>query len=480
MTTNVIGEGGYGCVFMPRLSCSNESKLTKSKYPTDSYVSKMMITSDAEDELKIIDKLKKHIEKIKNNKHLKKYLNLDKIMDCSPRQLTKTQLNIFKDKCSMLQKTFGINESDLNTYIKNKKIKLINSPYGGVTIQTIFETNLVNMMKKINLKLIELLNKGIFVLNKNNIYHMDIKSNNILIKDETNVQLIDWGMSFVEENKKKGKSISIPSVLNNKPLSFNMPYGAILFSDITDSIVKNFFKKYNITDGNKISEIIFTKLAFELLIEHINKYGEGHFGYILYNSYFLNSDDNILTYVPLRDTNKLFKLYTNSSIEQYISLSGVHYIVNHLSLVLQSFINKKSLKFDKELYFNNVFKHNVDIFGLSTCYFDVIYQILNNNLYSKNRLLVECIQSFVYKYIFSHKFAINKIPIEEITLDIKNMNMYIDGKVPTTPKSIHKDKMVKQKRKKTRKQKPSHSNKKKYSKKVKPKSNLFDRFFSIK
>jgi serine/threonine protein kinase len=91
--------------------------------------------------------------------------------------------------------------------------------------------NRFESFKKINTSLIDLLNNGIVPLNKEGLYHFDIKDTNILLKEDgntrtTRTRLIDWGTAFIYNKS----STAVPSmVLYRSMFSFNVPFSSIFF-----------------------------------------------------------------------------------------------------------------------------------------------------------------------------------------------------------------------------------------------------------
>ena len=85
----VVDSGGYGCLFIPPLTC--KGKNTKKK----NVISKLMPKRVAEREHKTNMKIHKILSKIPNWKH---YF-IFSIKSCFPKKLTKKDLKLFNKKC---------------------------------------------------------------------------------------------------------------------------------------------------------------------------------------------------------------------------------------------------------------------------------------------------------------------------------------------------------------------------------------------
>ena len=85
------------------------------------------------------------------------------------------------------------------------KMSAITMPHGGIDLSKYSVDNINNYLSMTQLfdRLSTLLSKGVVSMNKLRVYHGDIKSANILVKDGTHPDLIDWGLAFYH-NKRDG------------------------------------------------------------------------------------------------------------------------------------------------------------------------------------------------------------------------------------------------------------------------------------
>ena len=111
-----IDSGGYGCVFLPSLKCSNSNNYSHDK----SFISKLMVNKDAEDEYNLIQQFNKKLKFIPNYAN---YFLLNNFEICNPSQLMPDDLVNYNSECSTLIEQ-GITSSNINS--KLNKIKTIN------------------------------------------------------------------------------------------------------------------------------------------------------------------------------------------------------------------------------------------------------------------------------------------------------------------------------------------------------------------
>ena len=227
----LIGYGSYGCIFNPPLKCKNSvKKKKKKKKNTKKLISKLSLKYEAVDEyefnMEILDRLKK--DKLFNKK--KKYFLFAREW-CLPEKLKRKDVRELISNCdNMVGKEYKEN--------KLENLALLNMEYGGMNLDKFMILSMINTREKaivIN-KLVELLidiiNNGINLLHRKNIYHTDIKSLNILIThNESHLCLIDWGLA----------TLDLPSVTDSiySGIHFNRPYESLLFNIDDNMVIEN-------------------------------------------------------------------------------------------------------------------------------------------------------------------------------------------------------------------------------------------------
>ena len=89
---DVIGSGGFGCVFRPALKCSRK------KQRVHGMVSKLMTRRHTKREYSTIKGIKQRLRDIPQYTD---YLLIDKVSTCTPAPLTDSDLSNFDKKCKM-------------------------------------------------------------------------------------------------------------------------------------------------------------------------------------------------------------------------------------------------------------------------------------------------------------------------------------------------------------------------------------------
>ncbi|MHA1988989.1 MAG: hypothetical protein ACW98D_20405, partial [Promethearchaeota archaeon] len=356
-----VAAGGFGCVFKPPLYCVKYPLLEKYN---KTFVSKMMLDKYAKEEMDVIKEFRPHIKKIAN---YNEYFIIDDIYSCQPKQLRKSSLKNFDKICT-----------SFNSYTKktvNKNIddfELVNSPDGGVDLEK-FWMSLFTTKKDVsllfavtNICMINLLNKGIQEMNKNNIYHLDLKSSNILHSTKNNkldsiegvkVRIIDWGLAVYKPSKR-----SFPNKLLTRPFQFNMPFSTILLHKDVDTIIHEIVKIYNENNKVKIKNLNKTSIcqfiANEIYEYSLYRLGKGHIEYIketiklFYNNLYGSNGNKI---------NKSKE--KNENMEKNI-------IISYLAVILETYTND-NYDFDWKSYINEIYLKNVDIWGFLMSYVDL-------------------------------------------------------------------------------------------------------------
>ena len=334
----VIGSGGFGCVFRPALRCKSK------KQRDDNKVSKLMMKKYIQREHKNIRDIEKQVKSIP---HYQKYFLVGNISTCAPGELTESDLENCNDKCGPLKKK-DIRAKNVNKHLD--KLSVINLPDGGITMNNVFSrlrdaSDLVG----VNRLMLDLYIHGIVIMNKENVFHADIKADNMLYNPKTgNVGLIDWGLSFY------GKRKMIPKIIQNKPIQFNLPFSVLLldkrFQTSYDSFLSGLKKNENRGADDDLSVF---------LLDYVHECIEKRKGHI-------DTVEKIWEYVArgsrARETTK-----TTDVVEDII--------VPYFRSIVKRFtvdVSQKKQKFDKDAYFFTVFLDNLDTWGFAMTYAPVL------------------------------------------------------------------------------------------------------------
>ena len=393
----VIASGGFGCVFNPALKCKGKHTRGKNK------ITKLLTKKHALEEYNEIQIFKKKLNKIPNYEN---YFLLDNFELCKPAKLNKSDLINFTSKCSALPKD-KINQTNINNSLD--KVLALNMPNGGLPIDDfLLKNNSYNSLFKLNNTLINLLNNGIIPMNKNSIYHCDIKDSNILVDNSSGfkTRLIDWGLSteYVPDIEQP-----FPKTWRNRPFQFNVPFSIIIFSDL-------FFDKYSqyIKEGGKIDHISLKPFIINYIYLWTKERGSGHFSYINQIMFMLFSNE--LNDIDQKNNEKI--------IESEFTLP---YITNYIIEILINFTNfRKDGTLNLRVYLDTVFIKIVDIWGFIISYLP-IFEALFENYDKLNQIeinLFEAFKNIFIKYLFSPR--INPININELTNELKKLNKIIN------------------------------------------------------
>ena len=352
----MIDSGGYGCVFYPALLCKNKTTRRNG-------VSKLMMKDNATKEYKIIKNITSKIKKIPNYQD---YFIGPEIQKCMPDTLTQGDKTDMHD-CEPLEKN-DINKDNINN--KLNKLLSLDFQYGGEVFDKIVET--INTKEEIQLlfkSMYNLLKYGIIPMNELNIIHGDIKHSNILVTKSKNgyqCKIIDWGLSYTKDNNQQ----------RGRPLQFNVPFSSILLRKNVDKYIEYFIEN----KGNK--SLSTCKDLARNILENELASDNNHF------LFYLNLYKNVFS-DNTHDAENLFI--------KYISAILYKYVIYETDVVI----------FEKENYFNEVYIHNIDIWGFLSC-----FAYYNAN--TKSSIYKKEIKQLLKKYLFNEKYAIKKIPISEL------------------------------------------------------------------
>jgi hypothetical protein len=306
------------------------------------------------------------LQKIPNYKN---YFIIEGANICQPAPLTRDDLDNFDVKCKVLRKR-DINSTNINKNLD--KISSLNLQDGGVELGTYIYSDLsLDGMKDLNGRMIQLLVNGILPMNKYHVYHADIKEANIVVDTSKYVRLIDWGLSMYTPNGK-----NIPSVLQDKPFQYNLPFSIILFNNTFKTMYSTFLKTMPTSnlDNNSVGGFLKT------YIEKWNtKRGKGHIKTII-------------------------SIWSDITGKQNIQET---IIIPYLSAILLEYT--RNGQFDTIGYFKNVFLKLIDLWGFIICYSAFLETGYKN----------EKINNLVINYLYRTPTEI--IDIKELVHDLKNL-----------------------------------------------------------
>jgi serine/threonine protein kinase len=413
----VLASGGYGCVFSPALKCEGEKKRATGK------ISKLMSDRHATEEYEEINKLNEKLNKIRSYED---YFLLYDATLCRPAKLTNTDLTEFASKCTALPKD-NISRSNINQNLD--KLMSLNLPNGGLPVDDyIVDNGSFQKLYNVHMALVKLLKKGIIPMNKEFIFHCDIKDSNILIDDKERTlkaRLIDWGLSteyipFRDE--------PFPKSWRNRPFQFNVPFSVIIFSDAFVEKYTKFINDEGIEkNGKKLDEIKIKPFVIDFINFWMKERGAGHYKFI--NEIIFSLFSNSLTSVIEADKPKVIET-------QYT----MDYLVNYIVDVLVHFTKFRS---DGTLnlrdYLDTIFIQIVDVWGFISAYYPFVELLVNNYArLTKGELKIFNQLQFIFvEYLYNPRHE--PIDMNMLFSDLKDLgnliHIKITGKKKTTSTS---------------------------------------------
>jgi len=120
-----------------------------------------------------------------------------------------------------------------------------------------------------------------------------------------------------------------------------------------------------------------------------------------------------------------------------------------LTSIILKYTNFTTMEFDPNAYFNEVYCHNVDVFGMLMTYINIFM----NNAKSESNIIFPKDEKNVFffrlrhvfnKYLFGDEYACKKINIDELTNDLKSLSKSLGHNIVTTPPRVLKSKKIKE------------------------------------
>lgn len=180
LSSNLLNQGGYGCVYYPAVKCNQDSDIDQKKY-----VSKLQVLNKSAINEVVISKIVKNIDGFDNF-----FAPIVNICDIDLKKFDNTQKDEHGETCGIINRK------------SHKKFALLHIPYihdGN------FNKNIIKFgVRKTFIGLIDCYNRllnGIMLLADNDILHYDLKNDNILY-DSVKQQpiIIDFGLSINMKN----------------------------------------------------------------------------------------------------------------------------------------------------------------------------------------------------------------------------------------------------------------------------------------
>lgn len=390
---DVIGSGGFGCVFAPALKCASGSY-------NANMISKLMLKKHAIDEHSIIAEIKKRIEKIPNYGN---YFLVDNISLCKPSKIPQPDLHDYSENCGMLER-YNITAKNMNSNLD--KLMLMNMPRGGISIDDYFEKhiNMVNAnFATINNNLIRLLENGVTGMNRRHIYHCDLKGSNVLLDDNLVPRIIDWGLS----NTYQPNDIQLWSYYS---VQFNTPFSSVFFGE--------HFKKW--VNKHQPSAVALPEFMREFVVDYMAK--QRHFD-IINSIFYMFYMDQIPANIKGGTLDKCKKW-----VLEHITIGRVSQflldLVQHFRIIEGGAIKDASLL----RYLNGVYIHLVDIWGFIMTYLveiELLYQNFDN-LNKQEFELFERLKGIFIRFLYTPQTQ--PIKVSAVAGELRKLNGLFGGR----------------------------------------------------
>jgi hypothetical protein len=383
-------------------------------------ISKLMTKKHAKSEYKIIRALATSLKSIPN---VSRYFLLDEVIICDPVPLLEPDLSEF-NKCTPLTKK-NITSKNVNAHLN--KLQIISMPHGGMPVNkyvfglpSTLPLSGKNSLREVSESLISLLKNGIVPMNKANIYHLDIKDSNILVKRDDkklNARIIDWGISIAKY---------VPGQKNNfewanRPYQFNTPFSVVMFSDEFGENYSTFLK--NRKRGIGITEPLVRKFVSKNLTTWFKN---SHYDALndIMRVLFMNSPlvDEPKSSYEISGTSE-DESNANSIINSMQTIDKITerkftlpFVTTYLVTIIMKYTNKDESGINGKEYLDKVYAPNVDVYGLLMAYLPIIERL---QLTNENPSALNGLKRLFVKYIF--RPAVEPYPILQIVKELKSI-----------------------------------------------------------
>lgn len=329
----VIGVGGYGCVFSPPLPCKD------GKQPTAGMVSKLMETDEA---VKEMDEIKRVTDRLGEISNAGRYFGGFDTYICEAESITPEDVMGYDCNIADVSKLVR----DARSPLELPELSILQQKDLGVTVNDyLLKVASADDLREFFKNMVELLIKGILPMNAKGVYHLDVKSDNVLVKDNMPV-LIDWGLSYLTDDGKpvvdaRTRGNTYDPDKTNVPMAaysmFNEPLVARAFYETADAVGGNL-------DMHGLSSVHTIRTVLHRLYH--NRFDQDHFRYLL------GGIVNPMLEVMIQ--------YHASRKESYPYMSSDALVTHYLSRQRDVYSRNGRVDHDK-LYAD--FFYNVDIWG---------------------------------------------------------------------------------------------------------------------
>lgn len=415
-----IDSGGYGCIFSPQIESYNCSGNTARLGDKSKYISKLMLKSDAEEEYSNARKINQVIQR--GDVDIFRYVLTNDTSICELRMMNKEDLNGYSTHCKKLKdKGFDFSENNLSdiTPERLRKLRTINSPYGGKNLYTIFNFLRESPSMELNrqfcvsysLKVKEVYENAVYKLYNLSpkIIHGDMKEENLICKFSKSplsisgaIKVIDWGLSYIYDSTSSNNPLtnlkSAIYQISRRPYQFNLPFSILFYSsDFQDEYRERVLIQLNSSrTSNKIDQ-------WRLIQDFCNSYFN--------NQYFYESRNGERKYM-LDDFNKsIFVLIKRVFPDIRMSLED--YVRKYLTTALNKYtyatrkrqslfalettttkMESSDINFHIDVFSYEIYLPMVDSYGFFLTYGSLLSYLLFKDTNSQSLSSVNKLQSY--------------------------------------------------------------------------------------
>jgi hypothetical protein len=214
----------------------------------------------------------------------------------------------------------------------------------------------------------------------------------------------------------------------NRPLQFNAPFSNILFNA---GIVNAAIKTHSHGNYPVITDAQMPLIATTIVKNMINDW-EGH-------ARFITQDLKgfVSPFVLGGNKGQVAALSSDAKCTSEV----VTIIVNYITPILRKYWKKNGDglyiglhgSFNADKYFEEVYRYNCDVWGVTVCYQDFLGRVGSFSLQRENQILI-AMSNILFKYCFSPTYAAERIPVDDVARDMRAIGR-LCGVIKPTPES---------------------------------------------
>jgi hypothetical protein len=396
-----IASGTYGCVFSPPLKCKGD------KRPNGKVVSKLLTNTNADEEFNEASKIKSILKKI--SRDYKRYFIFPK-KPCKPETLKEDDLNNFEKCTNLTNNPTSITKENINNNLDS--VSILELTNGGYDLESTIKDIEMTEIGILNESIIDLLKNAVVTMIEGGIVHFDLKSSNLLIDDDSQLRIIDWGLASIS------KKNELPDYCVDT-FQFNAPFGNVLICNSTVEYINEELSKINYKETIKPLKPVLREIIWGLVSGKQLKSGKQ-----IKSGYQIKSGH--IGHIAQRYETHLNDGTHNNKIPVEILMNVYNLLTDHLTEAVLCYINPTTYEFDATKYYNEVLTKNGDIWGALTIYDDILQQFENIQLPDNLKQL----RVLILRYLYSDEFAGKPIDISKLVDELNGI--FQDSKKPSS------------------------------------------------